>query len=253
MKIEEMLSGLSPQEKIDRLSELAVKKEKTTYSRSLTPEELSASEKDFARKSLERERLKAEAKEAADSYKTRVSTLDDELKTMLDQIDNKKRQVPGILYFIPNHIEGKMLMVESGGEVIDERELKPEERQGNILDNSMNEKAPEFVDENQENFEETTEGTKIEVSPLLETEENSEVVIEKTKRTRKKAEKQEVASSSIETNGLGQESGQESTETQVSETEEEVKPEKKKRNRASRSKKETDQSEENNPEKLEVE
>ena len=143
MKIDEILSGLSPEEKLERLNELAVKKEKTTYSRTLTAEELAAEEKAFSRMSIERKRLKDEAKEVAESYKNKINELDGKLDENLERINNKKRQVPGILYLIPDRSEGKMLMVEEGGELIDERDLKPEEKQLNAFADSHTSENPE--------------------------------------------------------------------------------------------------------------
>lgn len=123
------MQEVSPAERVEALQKLASKMEMCTYSRQLTEEEITALEKNHVRKSIDVNRMKDEKKENAQQYKAKIDAVETDLKKMLDEINVQKREVKGTLYHIPNHKDGKMLMYDANGELIDSRPLKAEEKQ----------------------------------------------------------------------------------------------------------------------------
>ena len=63
------------------------------------------------------------------------------MKERLEKIKFGKKQMSGTLYGIANHSEGRMMYYDVFGELIDSRDLLPDERQGRLNLNAPTETA----------------------------------------------------------------------------------------------------------------
>lgn len=123
----------TPQEREEALKAKAVKTESRTYPRTLSPNEISVEKHRYAQDAIERDSLKEEAKQHADDYKARITALEDKMAECLGKVKHGKTDVTGWLYGIVNHDEKLMAFYDKYGELINSRELLPEEAQGHLF------------------------------------------------------------------------------------------------------------------------
>jgi hypothetical protein len=115
------------------LSNMAAKRENSSYSRSLTQEEIDREKDQYASKAIQLEDAIEEAKNAAKVAKTTIEALKKIMEEKIGKIRNGKEEAVGTLYGIANQHDGKMMFYDKYGELIKTRDLTPDERQGRLF------------------------------------------------------------------------------------------------------------------------
>lgn len=133
MQVNFLYQDYSMKDREKLLSNIASKKENSSYSRSLTPEEIDREKDQYASKAIQLEDAIEEAKNAAKAAKTTIDSLKKLMEEKISKIRNGKEEAVGTLYGIPNQIDGKMLFYDKYGELIKTRDLTPDERQGRLF------------------------------------------------------------------------------------------------------------------------
>lgn len=119
----------SPEEREKLLEALAVRKERTTFNRSLSDEELQSTSASYIRGQIDLARMVEDKKAAVDEWKTKIDAKEKDLETQLEEINKGQKQVTGVLYFVRDFADNVMRLYDKNGELIEKRPLGPEDRQ----------------------------------------------------------------------------------------------------------------------------
>lgn len=115
------------------LIKTAISRESMTFRRTLTDQDVAEKKDFFTREAM---RL-ATAKEDFKQWKARkaqdIKTIEKNQEDLLDVISTESIEVFDEVFLIPDHAEGLILFVDKLGEVVNRREMKPEERQGRLM------------------------------------------------------------------------------------------------------------------------
>lgn len=123
----------SMQEREELLQNQAAKVEMRNYSRSLSDPEVNAERIRYVDDSVTLQRKKEELKNLTATYKDDIKALEALNEERLVTITSRKREQSGKLYGIANQAEKKMMWYDRYGELVDSRELTPDERQGTLF------------------------------------------------------------------------------------------------------------------------
>lgn len=120
-------------ERLMVLQENAAKIEKTTYQKTLTPDEIATRLEDLGDNCIKLSQIDDEKKEVMAEFKLRTDPLTITNKMLLTEIKTKQTTVDGTLYHMANHEDGFMETYDQEGMLIGTRRLRPEEKQGTIF------------------------------------------------------------------------------------------------------------------------
>jgi hypothetical protein len=142
MTVQFLYQDYSMKDRERLLSNMAAKKENRSYSRSLTQEEIDREKDQYASRAIELEDAIETAKAEAKSAKAQIEALKKIMEEKINKIRNGKEEAVGVLYGIPDQHNGKMLFYDKYGELINTRDLTPDERQGRLfIDNESSQGA----------------------------------------------------------------------------------------------------------------
>ena len=122
----------TPDERLKLLKYSAVKTEVRNYARSLTQPEVDAEKGSYAQDGIDKRKLEAELENTVKDYKARISNIKDRMDARLDKIQTCKMDVNGTLYLIPDYTTKRMMFYDAMGELIDSRDMLPNEMQGRL-------------------------------------------------------------------------------------------------------------------------
>lgn len=133
MQINFLYQDYSMKDREKMLSNLSSKKENSSYSRSLTQEEIDREKDQYASKAIQLEDEIESAQNAAKLAKTTIDALKKIMQEKISKIRTGKEDAVGTLYGLANHPDGKMMFYDKYGELIKTRDLTPDERQGRLF------------------------------------------------------------------------------------------------------------------------
>lgn len=150
-----LYAELDHSERIQLLIKQALSRESMTFRRSLTEQDISEKKDFFTREAM---RL-ATTKEEFKNWKARkaqdIKTIEKNQEDLLEVISTESIEVFDEVFLIPDHAKGLVLFVDKLGEIVNRREMKPEERQGRLLLDEPGETAFEEAHVVEENEPET--------------------------------------------------------------------------------------------------
>jgi hypothetical protein len=123
---------MSPEDRKSLLEGDAISVEETTYTRPLTPEEVVYYKDLLSTKSVEQATILDDKKEVIASFKARLDPVAAEIKTALSAVKYKAVQCAGRLYRLADYENQMIHTVDSDGNLINSRMMRPEERQFRI-------------------------------------------------------------------------------------------------------------------------
>lgn len=104
-----------------------------TYNRTLSDKEIDAEKDRYSRDAIELERQQEELKRINDELKSGIESIKTLMKERLTRIKTGQTEVRGSLYGIADHNAGRMNFYDEYGELINSRELTPDEWQGRLF------------------------------------------------------------------------------------------------------------------------
>jgi len=104
-----------------------------------TPDEMASLREQYSEIAMSKDDIEQEAKVIAQQYKAKITDKKTELKDLSKSIRQRYSEVKGTAYFLPDQKEGKMYIYDSLGNLVEERRLRPEEKQADIFE--INRKA----------------------------------------------------------------------------------------------------------------
>ena len=125
--------GYSMEDRVTMLKNQAVKVQVDTYNRSLSDKEVDAEKDRYSRDAIELERQQDEMKRQQDEAKAGIEAVKTLMKERLARIKTGQMEVRGTLYGIADHNAGRMNFYDQYGELINSRELTPDEWQGRLF------------------------------------------------------------------------------------------------------------------------
>jgi len=124
---------LSIEDREQLLKNQAAKQVIGEYQRSMQESEVSNEEKKLSHDFIEKQKLEAQLQKFSQEIKGQIKNLDATMMERSEKIKSRKHTVHGTQYGIANHAEGRMMFYDKFGELVDSRELLPEERQGQLF------------------------------------------------------------------------------------------------------------------------
>lgn len=115
------------------LSNQCAKKEMRNYSRTLSDAEINQDRAMLANDMVSKKKLEETLANLMKEYKEKIKNIDVRVDERLERITNRKKTISGTLYGIANQQQGRMMFYDNHGELIDSRELLPEEKQGQLF------------------------------------------------------------------------------------------------------------------------
>lgn len=135
MEISEQIKTMSAKEKEDFLRTNATHIEPSqTYTRPLTPEEITTAKEKHAELSLVSHDKSEAFKIIKDDHNITMKELKVEIKEKLFMFKNRQEQLVGELYHFADQYAKIVTILDKEGNTILERKLRPEERQGSVMD-----------------------------------------------------------------------------------------------------------------------
>lgn len=137
----QIFSSATPQERAELLAGSSAKIEKGTYMQQLAPGERAELQEQLTKISIETASLKEEKRETVKEFNAALKDLQSQLEELIGNLKHNAREVEGKLYHIAYYEEKRMAIYNEHGELIQERQLYPNEMQSNIftLKNAKNE------------------------------------------------------------------------------------------------------------------
>lgn len=124
---------MSVKEREHVLSNQCAKKEMRNYSRTLSDSEINQEKTQLANDMVSKKKLEEALANLVKDYKAKIKTIDERTDERLERITNRKKTISGTLYGIANQQQGRMMFYDTFGELIDSRELLPDEKQGQLF------------------------------------------------------------------------------------------------------------------------
>lgn len=128
-----LYADLNPSEREAMLRNQANKVEQRNYSRTISESELEAERIRFVDDHLELQKLQKQMENAVKDYKARIKNIEERNDERLEVINTKKKSASGHLFGIANQVEGRMMYYDKFGELIESRDLLPDEKQGKLF------------------------------------------------------------------------------------------------------------------------
>lgn len=124
---------LSIEDREQLLKNQAAKQIIGEYQRSMQESEVSNEEKKLSHDFIEKQKLEAQLQKFSQEIKGQIKNLEATMVERSEKIKSRKHTVHGTQYGIANHAEGRMMFYDKFGELVDSRELLPEEKQGQLF------------------------------------------------------------------------------------------------------------------------
>ena len=118
--------------RMETLGSLAYHTKTSSYSRTLSPEELVEKKSRLSELALELEAIEEKKKQLMEEIKSEMAEPKTEYSLVLSEIKYKQQQKTGKLFEIDEQEEGRMYVFDSEAICIEVRSLRPEERQGKM-------------------------------------------------------------------------------------------------------------------------
>lgn len=125
--------GYSMEDRVTMLKNQAAKVQVDTYNRSLSANEVDAEKDRYSRDAIELERQQDEMKRQIDHMKSGMEAVKTLMKERLTRIKTGQMEVRGTLYGVADQNNGRMNFYDQYGELINSRDLTPDERQGRLF------------------------------------------------------------------------------------------------------------------------
>lgn len=110
----------------------ATTSERQTYQIPMNEEELIVTKDELAQTSIQKAYLDEEIRQAKEGFKARMEPLTEKIAESIAQLKTRQREITGTVYQIADFDNKMMHFVDSMGNVLNSRPLKPEERQYRI-------------------------------------------------------------------------------------------------------------------------
>ncbi len=120
---------MSQQERIDNLEAIAWGLEERSYTKNLSPEEISERKDEYSQVGLKLDELAVRKKEFLDNLKIQEKEPKESAKILLKAIKYKSEQNYGKLYLVDDQDKGLMYFYDVTGVCVDVRPLSKEEKQ----------------------------------------------------------------------------------------------------------------------------
>lgn len=124
---------LSIEDREQLLKNQAAKQIIGEYQRSMQESEVSNEEKKLSHDFIEKQKLEAQLQKFSQEIKGQIKNIEATMVERSEKIKSRKHTVHGTQYGIANHAEGRMMFYDKFGELVDSRELLPEEKQGQLF------------------------------------------------------------------------------------------------------------------------
>jgi hypothetical protein len=133
MEKKQFMPGISAKERIQLLQENAAKVENTTYQKALTTDQLAIKREDLADNCIKVNSLEDELKVEKDRFKIQIDPLKKKNVVLLTEIKTRQTTVEGTIYHIADYGAGMMETFDANGELLWDRKLRPDEKQGGLF------------------------------------------------------------------------------------------------------------------------
>lgn len=111
------------------LAEATTIDDNITYYRPMDPTEVSIVQNELSVASIEKSYLEEEIEEAKQGFKERMEPIKERVSEAIAELKTKTRKITGKVYTLADHETNMVHMVDSKGNAINSRQMKPEERQ----------------------------------------------------------------------------------------------------------------------------
>lgn len=128
-----LYQDMTLKQRLIHLQKLCIRKETTTYTRTLSDDELAQEKDTYAREGMEIATLKDEKAASNKSFAERIKEIEKTQGKRLTRIANGKKEGTDELYLIPDESTGKILYVDKLGEIIMNRPMNQNEKQGRLF------------------------------------------------------------------------------------------------------------------------
>lgn len=117
-------------EREERLALEAKKKEMRNYKRTMQPSEIDAERGKFSADAIEKKKLEKQLENIVKELKGKISSIAACMDERLEKIDTGKTEISGYLYGLPDFSNKRMMWRDKFGELVDSRDLLPDEMTG---------------------------------------------------------------------------------------------------------------------------
>lgn len=128
-----MFADVPPENRLRMLMDNCDSRDETKYMKDLSQEELDVKRETLTTNYININDLDEELAIIKASFKERTEPLKQENKTLLAQVKTRKEEVKGVIFNFADHEEGMMNTFDEGGDLIQSRRLRPDERQAKLF------------------------------------------------------------------------------------------------------------------------
>lgn len=126
-------NSMSKQERIVQLESMACKIEEGKYFKKLSKEEIESKKENLSDNIIKLSELEQEKKDYILENKGNQKPLLEDNKFLIEVIKTRQEEKNGRIYYIDQQEEGQMYMYDEDGNLIDQRRLRPDEKQTTIF------------------------------------------------------------------------------------------------------------------------
>lgn len=124
-------------QRVKMLEDNAESIEERGFMKPFSPEEVLSLKDDLANVAIDIDNIGIAKKTANDGFKAELKPLEDRKKTILENIKNRSEYVKENCYKIVDHTEGMAGFYSRDGQLIESRQLRPDERQKSFNFNAV--------------------------------------------------------------------------------------------------------------------
>ena len=133
----QLFKDMSPQERVQMLSDNAERRESFTYLKDLTPDEVTELKDEFTSESILLAKLEEEKKAIMDEFKAKIKPVKKEMARMISLLRTRSEEVEESVYLLADQEEGMMGYYNAQGELVNQRRLRQNEKQMRILNKAQ--------------------------------------------------------------------------------------------------------------------
>jgi hypothetical protein len=119
--------------KMQLAADAAKVRENAHFFKELSQEEIDVKNQQISGNSIKVFKLRDELKDIKSSFKDRIDPLEEETKSLCQQVDTGMEEIVGTLYDFPDYETNMMNIYNEHGELIQSRRLLPEEKQARLF------------------------------------------------------------------------------------------------------------------------
>lgn len=124
------MPNVSPEERLRLLIDNCDRMETDTYVKNLSPEELDIKRELLTENYIRLSELEDDMARVKASHKMKVDPIKAQNRTLLNEVRNRRETKEGRLFFFADFDNNLMRSYDENVDLIEERRLRPEERQG---------------------------------------------------------------------------------------------------------------------------